>query len=79
MPWLILLALVGLLTWYELWAPKHGLPTITEWLNRHTGGGWLRWLKKIGGAILVGVAIWHLLFGGPFHDRTERRSNRANG
>ncbi len=62
-PLLVLTFLLGALVFYELWAPKHGLPTITEWLHRTSG--WKKWLRVIGGTALIVTAIWHLVFGGP--------------
>lgn len=64
-PWIVLLAIMGTLLAYELLAPHFGLPTITEWLRAKTGGK-LRWVRILGGAALVGFALVHLIFGGPF-------------
>lgn len=63
-PWVVLLVALSLVAVYEVWATKTGRPTITEWLRAKSGGRW-RWVRLIGGAVLVSVAIWHLLIGGP--------------
>lgn len=63
-PWVVLLLALSLVAVYELWAVKTGRPTITQWLQRKSGGRW-RWVRIIGGAVLVGVTVWHLLLGGP--------------
>ena len=59
--WALLVFLVGL-TAVELWLLSTGRPTISQWVQRRTRG--LPWWKAFGAAV-IGLALWHLLEGGP--------------